>query len=116
MLTELIMALYGWSDVWVTTIGDPDDAPGSGHPVVDAFKVRGFYVGTWTGPDGDMLCVRRTLNDVAAQRYRSPPGRTLFGAVVRGAVVRLSSDLAVHFQTYPERAWKRHHQSGSRAR
>ncbi len=95
MLAELIMAKYGWKTVRGTSIGNPDNpAPGNGgrHRLLNAFKVRGFLVGVWTGPDRDLICVKRCTTNEEAERYLSPPGRTILSAVLRGLVVRIRED------------------------
>ncbi len=97
MLAELIMAKYGWGDVSGTSIGNPDNpAPGNGgrHRPLNAFKVRGFLVGMWTGPDHDLLCVKNCSTNEEAERYLSPPGRTILSATLRGLVVRVREDIA----------------------
>lgn len=105
------MAVYGWDEVWAPGIGDPDNpAPGNDrHRPLNAFKVRGFLVGTWTGPDGDLLCVKRTAWKCEAERYKSPCGRTILDATLRGLVVRLCGDVSKYLQDYPLRTWKKNH-------
>jgi len=118
MITELIMAVYGWNEVWAPTIGDPENPPPGRkkHSPLASFRIRGFYVGVWTGPDGDMMCTRRTTWGPDAERYRSPPGRTLLDATLRALAVRLSGDLGKYLQDYTMRRHRKTHQSGSRAR
>ena len=110
MLSELIMAVYGWNEVWAPSIGDPDNpAPGNDgrHRPLNAFKCRGFYVGVWTGPDGDLICTRRTDWKPDAERYKSPAGRTIFDATLRALAVRLCGDASRYLQSYPTRQWER---------
>ncbi len=40
-------------------------------------------IGTWTGPDCDLLCVRRCDTYVDAERWLAPSGRTILHAALR---------------------------------
>lgn len=110
MIAEVLMALFGWDEIWAPGVGDPENpAPGSKNRVVELFQVRAFMVGVWTGPDGDMLCVRRCSWQCDAERYASPPGRTILDAALRSMLVRLSVDLASWLQRADARQWQRNH-------
>jgi hypothetical protein len=50
-----------------------------------------FYVGYWTGPDGDLIAVRRASTSSGAANYwLSPPGNTLLGALLRALILRFT--------------------------
>ena len=97
MLTELIMGCFGWESAWCVDAVDPADPPpgscrvlpwrvfrrGPAHPLEG-----GFLLGTWTGPEQDLLCVRRCETAAEAERALSPSGRTLLLAASAGALKR----------------------------
>lgn len=109
VLAEIIMARFGWSAVWITGVLDPDDLPAgvTDYRPLEVFRGRGVYVGVWTGPDHDMICVRCCETNADADRYRSPPGRTVLDATLRSLAVRLSNGLATHLQEVEVRKWLR---------
>jgi len=57
-----LMDYFGWHDVW--------------HPNPDQ-----WYVGHWTGPDSDLLCVKRCETREEAEEHLSPQGTTLESAI-----------------------------------
>lgn len=90
MLAEVIMAIYGW-EVWSSPIDPEDDVRRRGawrpwHVFAD-----GFLVGTWTGPDRDLLCVMRCETAEEAERWLSPPAPTILLATLRSLALRLRS-------------------------
>jgi hypothetical protein len=87
------MDLLGWESVWRPGAYGPEVRP-PGRPVTSSFRLfleripRSFdlgacSVGTWTGPNGDDLCVRPCRTHEEASDWLAPPGRTIFDAVVR---------------------------------
>ena len=40
-----------------------------------------WFVGTWTGPDGDMLCLKRCDTQEEAERFMSPGSNTIESAI-----------------------------------
>jgi hypothetical protein len=76
MLTELIMDRCGWDAVWF--LGGNGLVPGWRF-----WQRRHCYVGTWTGPAGDLLCVRRCETADEAEHWLSPAGRTMLDAALR---------------------------------
>lgn len=117
MLAELIMATYGWDEVWALVGHREDQPPGPKlRRASTVFKIPHFYVGVLTGPDKDLVCVRQCNSKCEAERNLAPPGYTVLDATLRSLVVRLSNDLAKHLQTTYSRIRRENHQSGSRAR
>lgn len=118
MLAEFLMAVFGWNEIWCVSIGNPENPPPgrSRHDPLQFLKTPGFRVGVWTGPDGDMFCVRRCSSATVAESYRSPPGRTVLLAVAKAVVVRLCTDLVRSLQESDSRRRDTTYQSGSRAR
>ncbi len=116
MIAELIMATYGWTAVWAPGVGNPENPVSAekGHRPLHTFKSCGFLVGVWTGPDKDLLCVRRTDWMPDAERYKSPHGRTILDAVLRGLVVRICGDIASYLQDYMRRRMKREQKATGR--
>ena len=60
MIASYLMCSVGWTDVWYA---------------------GGWYVGFWTGPDKDLICVRNSLTADDAEDALSPRGRTLLHAI-----------------------------------
>lgn len=85
MLAEYIMFKMGWTEVWLPgASGREPSLPGAGQ----LFEEGTAVVGMWTGPDDDLLCVKRHDHDVEqARRWCSPPGRTILDACLRGLIV-----------------------------
>jgi len=80
MLSELLVHAMGWDAVWYA------------HPgkLWWALKWPGrWHVGTWTGPHGDLICVRRCDTREEAERYLSPSGKTIFSATIKAVICRL---------------------------
>lgn len=107
MIAELIMSYFSWSDLW---------APGVEDIVRYGPRGRYFHVGVWTGPDGDLLCVRRCETNEEADRCLAPPGWNVFDATLRSVAVRLALAVVDHFQDVEFRKWlERHPQEGPSA-
>lgn len=68
MIAEKLMKRYGWNDIWSPTAGDPYDPPSR------------FFVGIWTGPDNDLICLKHCKTAKEAEEYLSPAGITLIDA------------------------------------
>lgn len=78
MLSELIMRRYGWDAIWCPEAADP--------PVRRTSPWVGrCLVGTWTGPDADLLCVKPCETSEEAERFLSPMAHSILGAVLRAA-------------------------------
>ncbi len=78
MLAQFIMHLHGWHDAWFPLAGES-----SKH----GFERNACYVGIWTGPQLDLICVKRCNTNEEANRFLSPPGRTMLDAAIRAAIV-----------------------------
>ncbi len=77
MLTEWLMEHYGWPDVWFL---------GSNGLRRGPFKFIGpgvCFVGVWTGPDRDLLCVKECETRDEAEKNLSPAGWTIAHAAIR---------------------------------
>lgn len=68
---EQMMDRYGWDALWY---------PDAGHP--DITSSREFFVGVWTGPDADLLCVKTCETIKAAERFLSPSAPTAIEAAL----------------------------------
>ena len=75
MIAEAIMRRFGWEAAWIPDAGGPARIR-TKSPV---------YVGTWTGPDADLLCVRRCATSEEAEANLSPEGRGILRAVLLSA-------------------------------
>ncbi len=76
MLVEWLMERYGWNDVWFL---------GSNGLRRGPFRFIGpntCMVGVWTGPDRDLLCVRKCETPQEAEKYLSPSGWTITHAAI----------------------------------
>ena len=88
MITKYLMYRFGWETVWMVGVC-PQEAG------LDAPKRRFEFfhceclVGTWTGPDADLLCVRPCDTSAEAEKWLSPPGRTILHAALRSFWLRL---------------------------
>src|SRR5438105_10626167 len=73
LTVERVMEACGWEAVWMPHAGDP--------PQTHAQKR--VFVGTWTGPQRDMLCVTpcETIED--AELALAPAGNSLADAVAQ---------------------------------
>ena len=69
MLVEWLMHRMGWTDIWYAH-------PGPMKPHHD------WYAGIWTGPQHDLICVRRCDNNEDAEFCLSPGADTILGAVL----------------------------------
>jgi len=75
------MAHHEWEAVW--------NLGGNGiSPWWLAWTRKNVFVGTWTGPDHDLLCVGRATTNEEAERMLSPAGYTLLDAALRSAWTR----------------------------
>ena len=81
MLAELIMSRCGWDAVWFLAARGATLPPGARW--WHFLRKGACLVGTWTGPDGDLLCVRPCLTVEEAERWLAPPGRTVLDATTR---------------------------------
>lgn len=79
MITEYLMHRFVWPDIWY-----------SGRQTFwKSLKGKRFHVGMWTGPDHDMLCLKRCYTNGEAKIYKSPGGRTITGALIN-AIYKIS--------------------------
>jgi len=78
MIAEWLMERYGWDAVWFL---------GSNRP--ERFRhwwnfigPNTCYIGVWTGPDLDLLCVRECPTATEAEQNLSPAGWTITHAAI----------------------------------
>jgi hypothetical protein len=77
MFTEWLMEHCGWRDIWFL---------GSNGLRRGPFRFVGpgvCFVGVWTGPDRDLLCVKECQTSDEAERWLSPAGWTVAHAAIR---------------------------------
>lgn len=77
MLTEMILHMCGWDSVWYAHPG-----PGIRGALRGVRWGGRFLVGTWTGEQGDLLCIRPCSTNAEAERCLAPGGRTLLTAAL----------------------------------
>ena len=101
MIAELLMYYNGWDTVWHA---DVRPHPSQGDKVSPRKTYRGqewwrfwraffsygpsIYVGRTTGPDGDLVCVRRCDTAEEANRWLSPAGYTILHAALKSLWAR----------------------------
>ena len=106
MIAETLMHFCGWDAVWycdVRSDGDPEELRQWWREIIPAKD--GCLVGTWTGPDGDLLCVRECDTAQEAERWLAPPGRTILHAAVRSLWVRVTGQRLADGRSRSRRAW-----------
>ena len=82
MIVEWIMNRMYWQDVWFL---------GYNHPAASWRKFTrrdSAYVGVWTGPQNDLICVRHCETNEEAERYLSPGGYTILHAALKSWLKR----------------------------
>jgi|SRR5580658_7664147 hypothetical protein len=95
MLAEWLMERYDWDAVWFL---------GSNGLKRGPFRFFGpgtCLVGTWTGPDTDLLCVKECSTADEAETYLSPEGWTISHAAIRAWWKRISVDAVSRKSPYP---------------
>jgi len=91
------MVMYGWSDIWYA---NPYPL-GTDLTRVTVSKKKNFgkrwFVGDFTGPDGDLVCVKECQTAEEAERWLSPAGATIQEAVsLAVALVKRSGGILRH--------------------
>lgn len=75
MLLEALMARHGWSDLaWTGPV-----------PLRWYIKRPRWFVGVWTGPQHDLICVRHASTNEEAEALLSPAGWTPLHAALLAA-------------------------------
>jgi hypothetical protein len=94
VLVEWIMDRFGWRDVWFLGANRP-------KPRWWQFiSSECCFVGVWTGPDADLICVQECETATEAEAYLSPGGWTILHAACR-SWLKLTRVKAQRFdQTY----------------
>jgi hypothetical protein len=88
MISEIVMDFFGWETVWRPSACGPE-TPAAPYRLRRSVELGACLVGTMTGPDGDLLCVRPCPSREDAEKWLSPPGRTIIDAVARALWKRL---------------------------
>lgn len=86
MIAEWLMERYGWRDVWYLGSNRPERY----RHWWNFIGPSACYVGIWTGPDLDLLCVRKCETLEEAKACLSPPGYTILHAALKARARRLS--------------------------
>lgn len=75
MITEYIMHRFNWDAIWYA---------GMQTFRKSLFNNRGgrFHLGKWSGPQFDLLCLKRCKTNKEAEVWVSPGGRTILLAAV----------------------------------
>src|SRR5260370_38502550 len=91
MIAEWLMERYGWRDVWYL-----------GSNTFPRYRrwwkfltAKSAYIGVWTGPQHDLICVKECTTNEEAERYLSPEGWTILDAAIRSWWKLLNLDGAV---------------------
>jgi len=71
MLAELLMHKIGFTDIWYAHPGAPKTLGGRWH------------AGHWTGPDGDLICVKICLTKQESEYFLSPDANSILGAILK---------------------------------
>jgi hypothetical protein len=79
MIAEWLMERHGWQDVWYLGSNRPERYRRWWNFV----NPTACYVGIWTGPALDLLCIRRCDTAEEAEEVLSPPGWTITHAAIR---------------------------------
>lgn len=78
-MIHLLMYAMEWDSIWFV-----GSAPRWTTGVRWWFKHGDtFFVGVWTGPQRDLICVRHCDTNAEAERWLSPGSRTLWGAALK---------------------------------
>lgn len=75
MLIEYIMHRFQWDTVWYAGM------PSFWQSITNRRGGR-FHVGQWTGPQLDLVCLKRCKTNEEAEKWLSPEGRTIFLATI----------------------------------
>lgn len=70
MIAEWLAHRAGFADIWYA------------HPGPSTMRGR-WHAGHWTGPDGDLLCVKHCDTDEETELYLSPSANTILGAILK---------------------------------
>lgn len=74
MINELLIHLLRFDAIWYA------------HPGRLKYAITWdgrWHVGVWTGPHGDLICVKHCDTREEAERYLSPGGRTILAATLK---------------------------------
>lgn len=76
MIAEWLMERHGWNAVWFL------GSNGLRRGLLRFIGPATCYVGVWTGPALDLLCVKECETNQDAEMWLSPPGWTILHAAV----------------------------------
>lgn len=63
-LVDYLMDYMGWQDIW--------------HP-----NPGQWFMGVWTGPQDDLLCIKKCRTREEANRFLSPEGKSIDDACIK---------------------------------
>src|ERR1039458_759019 len=78
MIAEWLMERHGWDAVWFLGSNRPERY----RHWWNFIGPEACYVGIWTGPDLDLLCVQKCSRVEEAEQNLSPPGWTITHAAI----------------------------------
>lgn len=75
MIAELLMRLHGWEAVWCPDASDP-------FRFRRSLRLKHVFVGTWTGPQNDLICTKSCETNAEAEEHLSMPASSITRAAV----------------------------------
>lgn len=87
MTLASVMYQWGFTDIWYAH-------PGPGN---FGWKER-WHTGIWTGPEGDLLCVKHCETNKEAEEYLSPGGAAPFDALQKAVALCEEKGLTICYQ------------------
>jgi len=89
VISELLIHIMGCDAVWYAN-------PGT---LKNMIKWDGrWHVGFWTGPQLDLVCIKKCKTNEEADRYLSPGGRTILSATLKTLSARIRAGEKIDFQ------------------
>jgi len=79
------MAKYSWTDIHYANSFLPTDTPTQDKP-------NSWYIGIWSGPDKNTLCIREAHTEESVKKYRSPSGSSINEAVTKATLLWMDTE------------------------
>ena len=83
MLAEWLMERHGWHDIWFLGSNRPRHGRHRRKGPLNFIRPGACFVGVWTGPQRDLICIKPCTTNQEAEKYLSPPGWTITHAAIR---------------------------------